>query len=380
MHTSVEKHALHIAESCGTLALFTNGIAPGGDMDAAFPSRKAALLRSRPMTVFVKTVWRTPLALTFSDCHRGRAIHAHAAFLLGVTPRCSSAWRQCERALQSLQPPHEFPHPKPFQGPQLNMPRRLSAAAAATSHPLLSNQRLLHLYVTLLRTRLLRQRNRLKESSAPLVAREAIITGSVTHLEDGDACMPVVGDQLAALARGHSLRGVLASAPLPGVLMAAPTVEARFAIATGYALARQGTKHVTLVFSGPGLNSLDMLRPSFAYAAKHKLGIVFAIESTADADLSSARNTEPLGLYGIPVDGNDVVAIYRVAQEAIHRARRGVGPTLIDCKPWPLGNSADPVRRLEQALERRGMPTNKLKERTLAAFKKELSVAGQKRR
>ena len=102
------------------------------------------------------------------------------------------------------------------------MPRRPSAATAATPHPLISNQRLQHLYVTLLRTRLLRQRNRLKESAASLVAREALVTGTVTHLEDGDAVMPVSGDRLAALARGHSLRRVLAGAALPGVLASAP--------------------------------------------------------------------------------------------------------------------------------------------------------------
>lgn len=258
------------------------------------------------------------------------------------------------------------------------MPRRPSAAAAATPHPLISNQRLQHLYVTLLRTRLLRQRNRLKEAAAPLVAREAIITGTVPHLEDGDAVMPLPGDRLAALARGHSLRRVLAAAPLDGVLMSASTAEARFAIATGYAIALEG-KHITVAFSGPGVTSLDALRPCLAYTAQQKLGIVFVIETTAHAELSSARYTAPLGIYGIPVDGNDVVAIYRVAQEAIHRARRGVGPTLIDCKPWPLEGPADPVRRLEQALEHRGLPAKKLKERTLATFRKELSAANRKR-
>jgi TPP-dependent pyruvate/acetoin dehydrogenase alpha subunit len=278
-----------------------------------------------------------------------------------------------------LQSPHGFSHPKLFQGLLLNMPRRPSAATAATPHPLISNQRLQHLYVTLLRTRLLRQRNPLKENAASPVAREALVTGTVTHLEDGDAVMPVSGDRLAALARGHSLRRIVAAGSLPGVLAAAPTAEARFAIATGYALARQGTAHVILAFGGPGLVSLDAIRPSLAYAAQHKLGIVFVIESAADADLSSARHTEPLGIYGIPVDGNDVIAIYRVAQEAIHRARRGVGPTLIDCKPWPLEGAADPVRRLEQALERRGVPTGELKTRTLARFKKELGAAGRKR-
>ncbi|HEY3990463.1 MAG TPA: thiamine pyrophosphate-dependent enzyme [Acidobacteriaceae bacterium] len=268
------------------------------------------------------------------------------------------------------------------------MPRSAQTAGAATPHPLISNQRLQQLYVTLLRARLLRQRNRLQQAAAPLVAREAIVTGTVTHLEVGDAVMPAAGDRVAALvlrhaAPGRALSRVLAGAALPGVLASAPTAEARFAIATGYAMARHGTTHITLAFSGPGITSLNALRPSLSYAAQHKLGIIFVIETAAGADLSSAHNTQPLGLYGIPVDGNDVVAIYRVAQEAIHRARRGVGPTLIDCEPWPLisknDGSADPVRRLEQVLERRSLSTEKLKERTLAAFKKELNAASRRR-
>jgi TPP-dependent pyruvate/acetoin dehydrogenase alpha subunit len=260
------------------------------------------------------------------------------------------------------------------------MPRRPSAATAATPHPLISNERLQHLYVTVLRTRLLRQRYRLKEAAPALVAREAIVTGTVTHLEDSDVVMPAAGDRLAALARGHALRRVLAGAALPGVLASAATAETRFAITTGHALARQGTPQVALAFSGTGITSLEALRPSLAYAAAHKLGVVFVIETAADSDLSSAKHTAPLGLSGIPVDGNDVVAIYRVAQEAILRARRGVGPTLIDCKPWPLDGDTDPVLRLQQSLQRRGLSVDKLKERTLTAFHKELSAAIQRRR
>jgi hypothetical protein len=52
----------------------------------------------------------------------------------------------------------------------------------------------------------------------------------------------------------------------------------------------------------------------------------------------------------------------------------------MDCKPWPLNGAADPVLRLEQALERRGIATSGLKQRTLAAFRKELGAASRKRR
>ena len=261
------------------------------------------------------------------------------------------------------------------------MPR--SSAAAAAPAPLISNEQLRKLYVTLLRTRLLRERNRLKTPAAPLVAREAIVTGTVTHLSDGDTVMPVAGDRLATLARGHGLRHILAAKPLPGILTPAPAAEIRFAIAAGYAMAHQGTSAITLAFSGPGITSLEALRPALAYAAQQKLGIVFIIETAAEANVSSARQTDPLGLYGIPVDGNDVIAIYRVAQEAIHRARRGVGPTLIDCKPWPLSakqdSPSDPVRRLEQTLERRGVATGTLKERTITTFRRELDTSKKRR-
>jgi TPP-dependent pyruvate/acetoin dehydrogenase alpha subunit len=258
------------------------------------------------------------------------------------------------------------------------MPKRPSAASAATPHPLISNERLQHLYVTLLRAQMLRSRNRLRKSSSPLVAREAIVTGTVTHLEGDDRVMPVAGDQLAALARGHKLRAILANRPSAGVLPEASSAEARFAIATGYAMARQGSKQVVLAFSGPGVESLDSLRAAMAYAAQQKLGIVFVVETAGDSALSSAAYTDAIGICGIPVDGNDVVAIYRVAQEAIQRARRGVGPTLVDCKPWPHESATDPVRRLEQALERRGLETRKLKERTVAGFRKEFQAARQR--
>ena len=52
----------------------------------------------------------------------------------------------------------------------------------------------------------------------------------------------------------------------------------------------------------------------------------------------------------ITVDANDVVAIYRVAQESIARARDG-GPTLIACVPYAAeGMSASPIANMERYL------------------------------
>ena len=65
---------------------------------------------------------------------------------------------------------------------------------------------------------------------------------------------------------------------------------------------------------------------------------------TAVEDLSV--KAQGYGIPGITVDGNDVVAVYRVAQEAIHRARIGDGPTLIEGKTyrWYGHSEIDPAK------------------------------------
>ena len=72
----------------------------------------------------------------------------------------------------------------------------------------------------------------------------------------------------------------------------------------------------------------------------------------------------------IPVDGADVVAVYRVATESISHARRGNGPTLIDCLPYCIEGEPkdDPLRKMEVYLSHKGLFDPKLKSGTDAAF------------
>ena len=51
------------------------------------------------------------------------------------------------------------------------------------------------------------------------------------------------------------------------------------------------------------------------------------------------------GIPGVVVDGMDVVAVYEVAKEAVARARRGEGPTLLECKTyrWQGHHVGDPA-------------------------------------
>src|SRR6185295_19039851 len=65
------------------------------------------------------------------------------------------------------------------------------------------------------------------------------------------------------------------------------------------------------------------------YAASTPVETAFKVEHVAD-------RAAAYGLPGIIVDGNDVEAVYAAAGEAVARARRGEGPTLIECKTYRL--------------------------------------------
>jgi TPP-dependent pyruvate/acetoin dehydrogenase alpha subunit len=56
--------------------------------------------------------------------------------------------------------------------------------------------------------------------------------------------------------------------------------------------------------------------------------------SRTTKNTSVARRAESYGLPGVEVDGQDVLAVHRVAKTAIDRARAGGGPTLIECKTY----------------------------------------------
>jgi pyruvate dehydrogenase E1 component alpha subunit len=93
----------------------------------------------------------------------------------------------------------------------------------------------------------------------------------------------------------------------------------------------------------------------------------------SDEDLRD--RAEAYGFPGITVDGNDAVAVWRVTQESIHRARTGAGPTLIECVTWRWhaetgerssnsrrahpSNSArsqhDPLHHMEHYMKKRGL-------------------------
>jgi pyruvate dehydrogenase E1 component alpha subunit len=167
-----------------------------------------------------------------------------------------------------------------------------------------------------------------------------------------------------------------------GMLGATAVVGAGLPIAVGAALSikLRGTDQVVACFFGEGASNQGTFHESINMASTWKLPVIFICENNLYAmgtRQSRVMNIENIAdratAYGIPsevVDGNDVLAVYEATQKAVERARKGEGPTLIECKTYRLkGHSrVDPAKyrpkeEVEQWLEKD--PIKRLKQKLL---------------
>jgi len=114
-------------------------------------------------------------------------------------------------------------------------------------------------------------------------------------------------------------------------------------LACGAALAaqRQGRDRVAVAFVGDGGSNQGTTLESLNLAKIWNLPVIFVIEDNGYAESTSstysiaaesnAVRARGFGLPASSVDGHDFFAVYEAAEEAISRARRGEGPTLLDC-------------------------------------------------
>lgn len=138
-----------------------------------------------------------------------------------------------------------------------------------------------------------------------------------------------------------------------GMLGANGIVAGGIPIITGAGLAAQleGQGRVAVSFFGDGASNAGPFHESINIAALWKLPMLYVCENnlygvnTPVADSVSVKDvTERAAAYGIPgvvVDGNDVLAVYEVAEAAVQRARAGQGPTLIECKTYRWRNHTE---------------------------------------
>jgi 2-oxoisovalerate dehydrogenase E1 component alpha subunit len=115
-----------------------------------------------------------------------------------------------------------------------------------------------------------------------------------------------------------------------------------------YAAKLKGEGSVTLCTVGDGGTSQGEFHEGVNFAAVHQLPVVFIVENNSYAisvpirlqmrNPDVADRAAGYGIPGVTVDGTDVPACYAVCREAVERARRGDGPTLIDAKIWRINS------------------------------------------
>jgi TPP-dependent pyruvate/acetoin dehydrogenase alpha subunit len=117
-------------------------------------------------------------------------------------------------------------------------------------------------------------------------------------------------------------------------------------VMTGVAMAGRylGQKIVTMTWIGDGGSSTGVFHEGLNFAATQKAPFVLVLENNLWAYSTPVRRQVPLEnladrakAYGVTsyiVDGNDVVAVYKAAKEAVDRARAGEGPILIEAKTF----------------------------------------------
>ncbi len=131
-----------------------------------------------------------------------------------------------------------------------------------------------------------------------------------------------------------------------GMLGANGIVGAGGPLACGAGLTAKvkGTDQVTICFFGDGASEQGTMHESMNLASIWKLPVIFVCENNGFAQTTPtqyhcaaqdiADRATAYSMPGFGVDGTDLFAVYEAAGEAIARARRGEGPTLIECKAF----------------------------------------------
>ena len=143
---------------------------------------------------------------------------------------------------------------------------------------------------------------------------------------------------------GHMLVASAAHGLLGGNAIVGACIPAAVGMAQSIKLLRGN--QVAMCIFGDGAAQTGICHESMNIAALWKLPVVFLLEHneyglTVHADQQSAvkdlyTRAASYGMPGKKVDGNDVLAVYNSALEAVERARRGDGPSLIEAKTYRL--------------------------------------------
>jgi pyruvate dehydrogenase E1 component alpha subunit len=211
---------------------------------------------------------------------------------------------------------------------------------------------------------------------ASLLGQEAAQVGSGRAMRPADFAFPTYREHGVAWCRGVDplkLLGLFRGASHGGwdprehnfnlytIVIGSQTLHA-----TGYAMGvqRDGADAAVVAYFGDGASSQGDVNEAFIWASVFNAPVVFFCQNNQWAiseplekqtRIPLYRRASGFGFPGVRVDGNDVLAVYAVTTAALHAAREGNGPTLVEAFTYRMGahtTSDDPTRyRLQTELE-----------------------------
>jgi len=255
----------------------------------------------------------------------------------------------------------------------------------------------------------------------PCTGQEAVACGAAFAMQQQDWMVGSYRELGARLLRGEPLdktllyyNGYEEGSHYPAQARTLPTQvilgsQLPHAVGLAYAARYQGEDQTAVVaFFGDGASSQGDFHEAANFAGVWRAPVVFlcqnngwAISIPRSAQTRSqtiAQKAVAYGFPGVQVDGNDVLAVYQAVKEALHRARAGEGPTLIEALTYRLmmhttaddpkkyrseeeeseAWTRDPIPRFAAYLERKGIWNDDLQGGLEVEVKQEVEQAVQR--
>jgi 2-oxoisovalerate dehydrogenase E1 component len=207
------------------------------------------------------------------------------------------------------------------------------------------------------------------------IGEEAVATGVCANLRDDDAVFSTHRGHGHALAKGMNPGRMIAEVmgkatgccggrggsmhlfePTVGFYGTSGIVGPSILLAAGagYKFKLAKSDQVGVAFFGDGGSNNGAFHEGINMATAWQLPVIFVCENNlyatevafkyASKSPSIAGRAQGYGLPGFEVDGNDVLAVYQAAGEAVARARAGNGPTLLECKTYRFRPHSEGMR------------------------------------
>ena len=209
----------------------------------------------------------------------------------------------------------------------------------------------------------------------PIAGQEAAHLGAVAPLRDSDWVVPAFREMAADLWRGRPLESIIVynngfneGSRVPAERNDLPISvpvgsQIPHAVGIAWGMKYRATDNVAMTFFGDGATSQGDFHEGLNFAGVFELPVVFVCQnnhwaisiprSKQTRSQTLAQKALAYGIPGIQVDGNDILAVYAAAREAVERARSGGGATLIECVTYRVAvhTTADDPKRYRSDAE-----------------------------